>query len=142
MKVLFYSDQCKFCNDIIKQLKESDFYNQFNLINVDKNKVPEKIKIVPTIIDSNYKDLLEGKKAFEYLHNNKYFNISTNNLLLWKDKEIAKPEIEENTLAFKKDILQESYQDTEKPDNIPIEKSKKKKPKISTNSLIKLKLRR
>ena len=142
MKVLFYSDQCKFCNDIIKQLKESDFYNQFNLINVDKNKVPEKIKIVPTIIDSNYKDLLEGKKAFEYLYNNKYFNISTNNLLLWKDKEIATPEIEENTLAFKKDILQESYQDTEKPDNIPIEKSKKKKPKISTNSLIKLKLRR
>ena len=142
MKVLFYSDQCKFCNDIIKQLKESDFYNQFNFINVDKNKVPEKIKIVPTIIDSNYKDLLEGKKAFEYLYNNKYFNISTNNLLLWKDKEIAKPEIEEYTLAFKKDILQESYQDTEKPDNIPIEKSKKKKPKISTNSLIKLKLRR
>ena len=142
MKVLFYSDQCKFCNDIIKQLKESDFYNQFNLINVDKNKVPEKIKIVPTIIDSNYKDLLEGKKAFEYLYNNKYFNISTNNLLLWKDKEIAKPEIEENTLAFKKDILQESYQDTEKPDNIPIEKYKKNKPKISTNSLIKLKLRR
>ena len=51
MKVLFYSEQCKFCNDIIKQLKESDFYKEFNLISVDNNTVPEKVKIVPTIID-------------------------------------------------------------------------------------------
>ena len=142
MKVLFYSQQCKFCNDIIKQLKESNFYKEFNLISVDNNTVPDKIKIVPTIIDSDYKDLLEGKKAFEYLYNNKYFNISTNNFLLWKDKEMAKPEIEENAMAFKQDILQQSYQDVEKPNNKPIEKSKKKKPKISNSSLIKLKLRR
>ena len=101
MKVLFFSNKCKFSSELITQLKDSEFSKDFKFINVDNSKVPDKIKVVPTIIDSEYKDLLEGKKAFEYLYNKKYFNIPTNNLLLWKDKIIPKPEIAEDKLAKK-----------------------------------------
>ena len=62
MKVLFFSNKCKFCSELITQLKDSEFSNEFKFINVDNNKVPDRIKVVPTIIDSEYKDLLEGKK--------------------------------------------------------------------------------
>ena len=100
MKVLFYSDQCKYSKELIKQLKETSFIKEFNIVNVDKTTVPKQIKVVPTIIDSNYKDMLEGKKAFEYLFNKKYFNISTNNLFLWKDKNLPVLEIKEDKLAI------------------------------------------
>ena len=83
------------------EFKISEFSNEFKFINVDNNKVPDRIKVVPTIIDSEYKDLLEGKKAFEYLYNKKYFNIPTNNLLLWKDKIIPKPEIKYTLVSGK-----------------------------------------
>ena len=58
-----------------------------------------KVKVVPTIIDSDYKEILEGKKAFEYLHNKKYFNYPTNNILSWKEKEVPNPKIKEDKLA-------------------------------------------
>jgi len=73
MKVLFYSEKCNFSKEIIIQLKETEAYKEFTLINIDENKVPNKIKVVPTIVDSEIKNLLEGKKAFEYLFNKKYY---------------------------------------------------------------------
>lgn len=101
MKIIFYSENCKFSSELINKLKETTFTKEFNLINVDNQPIPSKIKVVPTIIDSDYKDLLEGKKAFEYIFNKKYFDNPTNNLLMWKDKDIPKPEIEEDNMATK-----------------------------------------
>ena len=104
MKIIFYSENCKFSSELIKKLKETTFTKEFNLINVDNQPIPSKIKVVPTIIDSDYKDLLEGKKAFEYIFNKKYFDNPTNNLLMWKDKNIPKPEIEEDDMASKSSV--------------------------------------
>ena len=140
MKILFFSNKCKFSSELIEKLKESKFANEFKFINVDLTKVPDKIKVVPTIIDSDYKDLLEGKKAFEYLFNKKYFNIPTNNLLLWKDKVIPKPEIAEDKLAKKEnDDLIESQKFDENIIEDKIEKPVKKQIKISRNNLFLLK---
>jgi len=99
MKVLFYSEKCNFSREIITQLKNTEAYTEFTLINIDENKVPSKIKVVPTIVDSEIKNLLEGKTAFEYLYNKKYFNIPTNNIHLWKDKILPMPDIIEDNLA-------------------------------------------
>ena len=122
MKILFYSNKCKFCKEIISKLKETDSYNSFNLVNIDETKVPSKIKVVPTIIDPEIKNLLEGKKAFEYLYNKKYFNIPTNNFLTWKDKIIPKPVIEEDKLAKNEEI---DILDSQKIDTI-IQNNKEK----------------
>ena len=138
MKILFYSNKCKFCIEIISKLKESDVYDSFKLINIDETKVPSKIKVVPTIIDSEIKDLLEGKKAFEYLYNNKYFNIPTNNFLLWKDKSIPKPDIKEDSLAKNESL---DLLDSQKIDTTQVEKNKEevvvenKKVRITRNNL-------
>lgn len=99
MKILFYSTKCNFSSEIIKQIKDSKFVDEFKFINIDSEQIPSMIKVVPTIFDENYKDLLEGKKAFEYLFDKKYFNISTNNIHLWKDKMLPKPDIIEDTFA-------------------------------------------
>lgn len=142
MKVLFFSNKCKFCSELITQLKESEFSSEFKFINVDNNKVPDRIKVVPTIIDSEYKDLLEGKKAFEYLYNKKYFNIPTNNLLLWKDKLIPKPEITEDKLAKKEndDLLDsQGFQDNKIGEIKKVDNPVKKQIKIAKNTLFLLK---
>ena len=44
------------------------------------NNIPKNITIVPTIIDTTIEAPLEGKKAFEYVINQKYFNHPTNNV--------------------------------------------------------------
>lgn len=108
MKVLFYSKKCKFSNQIINKIIESKFSSEFKMINIDSNdQVPDQIKVVPTIIDPEFKDLLEGKKAFDYLNNKKYFDNSTNNFHLWKDKEIPIPKIDEDKFANQdEDILE------------------------------------
>ena len=141
MKVLFYSNNCKFSKEIIQKLNESEFANEFTFVNVDNNTVPSKIKVVPTIIDSDYKNLLEGKQAFEYLFNKKYFNISTNNLFLWKDKNIPKPDIKEDKLAKKEEDILESQkiEDTNDEEDIIKDPEPKKQIKLKKNSLLLLK---
>lgn len=163
MKILFYSERCKFSSELIKKLKDTKFSKEFQLINIDNNQVPSKIKVVPTIIDPEYKDLLEGKKAFEYIFNKKYFDNPTNNLFLWKDKLVPKPDIKEDKLATNSsshattESTQNnsskyySFDDLNNKIDTPVEISKnnstedsepKRKIKISQRSLLRLKGRR
>ena len=141
MKVLFFSNECKFCVEIIKQLKESKFYNDFKLLDIDTNEIPSLIKVVPTIVDPNYKDLLEGKKAFEYLYNKKYFNIPTNNVHLWKDKVLPKPDIEDDKLATQEKSSNEYIIKNETKDDTVVKeeekpKENKKRIKLSRRNLL------
>jgi len=103
MKILFYSNKCEYSKKILLYLEKSNSIDQFKLICVDNQKLPSDIKIVPTIIDMNLNEVMEGKKAFEYLQNIKYFNNPTNNI-----ENAAKlpenPKIEEDKLAPKINI--------------------------------------
>lgn len=140
MKVLFYSKKCKFSNQIINKINESKFSSEFKMINIDNNdQVPEQIKVVPTIIDPEFKDLLEGKKAFDYLNNKKYFDNSTNNFHLWKDKDIPIPKIDEDKLANQdEDILE--IQNIKNINEIKENKvNNKKKIIIKNSSLLRMK---
>ena len=140
MKILFYSEKCNFSKEIIIQLKETEAYKEFTLINIDENKVPNKIKVVPTIVDSEIKNLLEGKKAFEYLFNKKYFNIPTNNIHLWKDKVLPIPDIIEDNLA--KNDHDNIFESQKISDNNVIKtdiiEPVKKRINISKNSIFRL----
>lgn len=100
MKVLFYSENCNFCMEILKKINESKIKDYIKTICIDNNDVENyKIKVVPTIIDSDYKEILEGKKAFDYLKNKDFFDFPTNNVLTWKEKEIPDPKIENDKMA-------------------------------------------
>ncbi len=61
-------------------------------------KVPKNITIVPTLIDTTIEAPMEGKKAFEYVINQKYFNHPTNNIEFTKNG-VPVPTIEEDTKA-------------------------------------------
>jgi len=140
MKVLFYSKKCNFSNQIIEKINESKFSSEFKMINIDNtDQVPDLIKVVPTIIDPEFKDLLEGKKAFEYLNNKKYFDNSTNNLHLWKDKEIPTPKIDEDKLATQDEVILETQNINNINDIKENKKTNKKKIIIKNSSLLRMK---
>ena len=81
MKILFYSNKCEYSQKILSYMEKNKIISNFELINIDNLKeIPDKIDIVPTIIDEELREPLKGKNAFEYLINNKYFNNPTNNI--------------------------------------------------------------
>jgi hypothetical protein len=80
MKVLFYSNQCKFSKLIIEHLDNNNLTNNYKLFNVDINKAPDFIEIVPSLFDRELNQLLVGKQVFEYFTTNKYFYNPTNNI--------------------------------------------------------------
>jgi hypothetical protein len=97
MKILFYSKRCEFSKKILIYLDKNNIKEQFKLIDIEISKIPKDIKIVPTIIDTNLNSIMEGKKAFEYLINIKYFNNSTNNI---ENKLPSNPVINQDSLAL------------------------------------------
>jgi len=112
MKILFYSDNCEFSNKIIQYIKKNNIDSLFKMINIHTNKIPQDIKIVPTIIDTDLNNIMEGKGAFEYLINIKYFNISTNNID-YINKIPENPKIIEDKLAIQNSVQNISLEITE-----------------------------
>jgi len=100
MRVLFYSKTCDFCMKLIEYINKNTLNEYFNMICIDDDttKIPKNITVVPTIIDEEIEAPLEGKKAFEYVINQKYFNHPTNNTEFTKNG-VPKPTIEEDKKA-------------------------------------------
>ena len=103
MKILFYSPKCEYSKKILLYLEKNNIKDFFKMLNIDNQKIPNDIKIVPTIIDTDLNEIMEGKKAFEYLINIKYFNNPTNNID-YISKLPDNPKIEEDKLAQRIDI--------------------------------------
>ena len=75
MIILFYSDRCNYCVKLLKYIESNKIDSEFKLINIDGNEnIPSQIKAVPTIIDKDINVPLEGKNAFDYVYNKKFFN--------------------------------------------------------------------
>ena len=99
MRVLFFSRTCGFCNKLIEYIDKNNLSDYFKLICIDDTiDLPKNITIVPTIVSQDIEAPLEGKKAFEYVINQKYFNHPTNNIEYTK-LGVPKPSIEEDQKA-------------------------------------------
>jgi hypothetical protein len=101
MRVIFYSVNCEFSKKLLEYIDKNSLSDFFKLICIDdlpESKIPKNITIVPTLIDTSIEAPLEGKKAFEYVINQKYFNHPTNNVDFTKNG-VPKPSIEEDTKA-------------------------------------------
>ena len=101
MRIIFYSNRCEFSKKVLVYLEKNNIKEHFKLVDIDNNKIPQDIKIVPTIIDTDLNDIMEGKKAFEYLINIKYFNNPTNNIT---NKLPDNPKINQDNFAIKSKI--------------------------------------
>jgi hypothetical protein len=100
MRILFYSESCNFCLKLLEYINKNNLEQYFKMICIDEKtaKVPKHITIVPTVIDTTIESPMEGKKAFEYVINQKYFNHPTNNIEYTKNG-IPTPTIDEDTKA-------------------------------------------
>jgi len=100
MRILFYSKTCDFCLKLLEYLNTNNLNDFFNKICIDDTmNIPKNITVVPTIIDDEIEAPLEGKKAFEYVINQKYFNHPTNNIDFVKNG-VPKPTIDEDKKAI------------------------------------------
>ena len=140
LKVIFYSDKCQYCNNMMIYLDKHNIKSMFRLVNIDNIDCPKEIDIVPTIVDTEITQPLKGKKAFEYLLNIKYFNNPTNNIEYIKDLP-DNPVIPEddkanssNTLNL--EITKNNIQFESEKDNNPI---KNNIPNKKLSTLLKLK---
>ena len=81
--ILFYSNKCKFCTQIIHLINEIDDINSYKLICIDDNinKFPY-IQRVPTLLISEYKKPIVGINAFNWINSRNQFNKKTNNINL------------------------------------------------------------
>ena len=100
MRILFYSESCNFCLKLLEYINKNNLEQYFKMICIDEKtaKVPKHITIVPTVIDTTIESPMEGKRAFEYVINQKYFNHPTNNIEYTKNG-IPIPTIEEDMKA-------------------------------------------
>jgi len=100
MRILFYSESCNFCLKLLEYINKNNLTQHFKMICIDNKtaKIPKNITIVPTIIDTIIEVPLEGKKAFEYVINQKYFNHPTNNIEFTKNGVLV-PTIDEDSKA-------------------------------------------
>jgi hypothetical protein len=89
----------------------NDFFKQICIDNT--NNIPKNITVVPTIIDEDIEAPLEGKQAWEYIKNQKFFNHPTNNIDLVKNG-VPKPDIEEDKRAINSKVSAFIF-DSEKP---------------------------
>jgi hypothetical protein len=89
MKIIFYSDKCENCVEIIKYLDIINFKLLYKIINInDDNSSNEYSNIIsiindnilPVLIDTELNQPIKGNIVYEYLKNQKFFNISTNNI--------------------------------------------------------------
>lgn len=82
-KIIFYSNECEYCNKLLEYLNKYNLNNIFKLIDIKTIKtIPDYVDSVPTLIDSNLNQPIKNKQVFEYLINLKYFNNPTNNINL------------------------------------------------------------
>lgn len=87
--ILFYSNKCHHCKQLIQLIKDTNTIKIFKLISIDenKNKYPS-IKRVPTLIINN-QDFLVGVKAFEWVKTKSQFNLPSNNINYNPNKYIS-----------------------------------------------------
>lgn len=90
---VFYSNNCQYCNKLLKYIQEENLNNECSLICFESNpdKIPEFITNVPTIIAQYLSKPLIGLEAVEWIKNKKYFNQTTNNI---KINNVINPNIE------------------------------------------------
>ena len=97
---LFYSDKCIHCKNIINLIKSENLFDMCQLVSIEqKDKIPISIKTVPTIIAKELNKPLSGKDAFDWIHNIKFFNQTTNNV---NKLNIINPDIKPDDLSYNK----------------------------------------
>ena len=66
--ILFFSNYCNHCKEIIGEINKSSLQNSFKFICVDNTKVPQYITSVPTLISAGYNKPIVGEQIVQFLN--------------------------------------------------------------------------
>ena len=123
MSVLFYSNKCQSCVDLLIILKNENLLNHFKLVCVDDklDKLPQTM-IVPTMIIPNINKPLAGQETFEWVNRVKFLRqqqqtkVLVNNVVddkkrgpMGYDQEIMGNVSDKFAFTQKDDALPQSY---------------------------------
>ena len=101
--ILFYSNKCKFCKQMIHLINEIDNVKSYKLICIDNNSENfPYIQRVPTLLVAEYKKPIVGINAFNWIKSKNQFNKSTNNINLKPNNNLNPSQ---NTLLYNNDKL-------------------------------------
>jgi hypothetical protein len=79
--ILFYSNKCTYCKEIIQLINKVDDISRYKLINIDNNSSNfPYIQRVPTLLVSDLKKPIVGVNAFNWIKSQSQFNKQTNNI--------------------------------------------------------------
>ena len=70
--IVFYSKNCNASKNLLMIMKNINILNNFILYCIEDKKVPNGIKIVPTLLVSSINKPLEGVNAFKWVENIKF----------------------------------------------------------------------
>ena len=70
--ILFFSDHCKYCNQIIEELTRRGIHKKIamasvELLKIQQKSIPKEIHSVPALVVLPSKDIYFGKQVFDYL---------------------------------------------------------------------------
>jgi len=65
--ILFHSDHCQYCRQLLDTVKRMDGQGRIRLFNVDKHARPAQLQGVPALMVLPAKNIIYGKQVFDYL---------------------------------------------------------------------------
>lgn len=89
--ILFYSDRCMYCANLLRLIKQIQTEQNYKFICVDNPqiKLPEIITDVPTLVVKGMNRPLVGKEVFTWIESLNYINLETNNIKTSKNPDFT-----------------------------------------------------
>lgn len=114
--ILFYSNKCQYCINLLSLIKSSGQQENYKYISVDDQsiKLPDIIQKVPTLIVKGTNKPLVGKEIFSWISSQEYMNISTNNITTTKNPNFKVDSLISNTIDVNYISLTENDDDLNK----------------------------
>ena len=114
--ILFYSNKCQYCINLLSLIKSSGQQDNYKYISVDDQsiKLPDIIQKVPTLIVKGMNKPLVGKEIFSWISSQEYMNISTNNMTTTKNPNFKVDSLIANTIDINYISLTENDDDLNK----------------------------
>jgi hypothetical protein len=90
--ILFYSDRCPHCVNLLHKIKYLDTQDNYKYISVDNlsgPKLPDIITDVPTLIVKGMNRPLVGREVFTWIDSLQYMHLNTNNITTVKNPDFT-----------------------------------------------------
>jgi predicted transposase YbfD/YdcC len=113
--ILFYSNRCKYSNDILKKLKQENILEQMeSIVCIDKiprDKIPSYLNTVPSLLIPDYDQPLDYKMILNWINTNKQQQMQPQIQEQQPQTQEQEPQQQKNITGMKDDLMFMGYED-------------------------------